>query len=87
MHYAALNLRADARNHADGFLNTWSIARFKTKAGRSAFLDKESNRMAKAVSRTEAAEIFANTYLCIGEPVPRGGLFGDNPMGSNFHGE
>lgn len=75
-YYAALNVRADLNNGNQGFANTWEIARFFTKAQRDAFVDKEANRRARAVTRKGAAAIFAGNYEAVGKPVPAGGLFG-----------
>lgn len=75
-YYAALNTRADLDNGNQGFANTWEIARFLTKAQRDAFVSKEANRRAHAVTRKGAAAIFARNYEAVGKPVPPGGLFG-----------
>lgn len=85
--YAAINIRADIKNGNRGFTNTWEIARFVTQSERDTFVERECNRMAKAVTRKAAEEIFASNYLSIGKVVPKGGLFARNRPTSMFYGE
>lgn len=80
-HYAAINLRADINAGNRGFINTWEIAKFDTKAERDAFVAKNGNRAAKAVTRKEAEAIYADCFLSVGETVPVGGLFGNDTYG------
>ena len=86
--YAAHNTHADINNGNRGFLNTWEISRFATRAERDAFVDKYENRNAKPVTRKEAEIIYRGCYLSVGEPVPAGGLFGADRYGmTNFWNE
>lgn len=87
MFYAAINPRANLSNGNLGFLNTWEIARFETKAEREDFVKRYENKAARVVTRKEAIAIFAETYECVGKAVPNGGLFGINKYGDdNFFG-
>jgi hypothetical protein len=79
MFYATLNVRADLINGSHGFANTWEVARFSSCADRDEWLEANSNRLARAVTRKEACLIFAGQYLCVGDAVPKGGLFGETP--------
>lgn len=81
MFYAAHNIYANLINGNRGFLNTWAVSRFATRAERDAFVDRYSNKDAKAVSSKEAVDIWQGTYLCVGEDVPAGGLFGVSRFG------
>lgn len=75
MFYAVMNARADLNNGNRGFANTWNVARFETRAARDAFVAENGNRLARAATRKEAAEVWAAQYTCVGETVPVGGLF------------
>lgn len=76
MFYAAHNSHADLYNGNHGFANTWEVSRFKTRQERDAFVEKMSNHKARAVTRKRAAEIWEGCFLCVGDKVPVGGLFG-----------
>ena len=85
MFYAAINPLANINEGKRGFLNTWEIARFNTKAERDEFVIAYENKAAKVVTRKKAIGIFASAYECVGKPVPKGGLFGVNKYGDgNF---
>ena len=74
-YYAALNTRANLSEGNRGFMNTWEIAQFSTRQARDAWVNDNENRLAEAVTRKDAERLWAGGYLCIGEPVPKGGLF------------
>lgn len=85
--YAAENTRADLRNGNHGFANTWAIGRFASRRERDEYVAANGDRLARAVSRKEAASIWAAKYRCVGQKVPTGGLFGRDKYGdSNFIG-
>lgn len=73
--YAALNSYADLRENRHGFVNTWTIYRFPSVESRNSFVERHWHKSAKAVTRKEAEEIFADTYRSVGKDVPVGGLF------------
>ena len=74
-YYAVENTRADLQSGNRGFANTWAVGRFKCKTDRDAYVIDNSNKLARAVTRKEAGEVFAACYRCIGRPVPKGGVF------------
>lgn len=87
-HYAKHNTRADLDSGNHGFLNTWEISRFDTKAERDQFVDANSNQKATAITRNQAGVAFAATFICVGEKPPVGGLFAENKYGdTNFWNE
>jgi hypothetical protein len=75
--YAAHNSRANLSEGNRGFLNTWEVSRFPSRAKRDAFVDQMSNMLAEPCSRERAIRIYADNFRCVGKPVPRGGLLAD----------
>lgn len=87
MYYAAYNTRADLSRGDHGFVNSWSIVRFATKAERQEFLVEFEDLKAKAVTRKEAEYIHERNYTSVGKKPPVGGLFNGNTFwGQGFMG-
>ena len=87
-YYAAHNICANRLNGDYGFLNTWEVSRFKSKADRDAFVAEYDNKNARVVTRKEASAIFDRCYTSNGKDVPKGGLFGTDDYGlSRFWNE
>lgn len=84
MFYAAHNTRANVNTGDRGFINTWEISRFETRAERDAFVGRYAHKLAKPVTRKEAIVIFARCFECVGKPVPKGGLFGVDRYGVGY---
>ena len=74
--YAAINRETYIDEGFSGPRESWTISRFKSRAGRAAFVKTHENKGAKYVTRREAIQIFRDTFGCADEPVPPGGLFG-----------
>lgn len=83
MLYAAHNTRADLNTGDRGFVNTWEISRFATRAERDAFIERYAHKLAMPVTRKQAITIYARCFECEGKPVPKGGLFGVNQYGDS----
>lgn len=75
MFYATHNSYADRNNGSFGFLNSWEVSRFPTRGERDAFVARFENKLARPITRASAGYIWRRNYLCVGAPVPRGGLF------------
>jgi hypothetical protein len=75
--YATYNSYGNLREGSHGFLNTWEIKTFPNQKARNQWVDENENRLARAVTRREAIEIFAACYHSVGKPVPTGGLMAE----------
>jgi hypothetical protein len=78
---------AYATETSSGFANTWEISRFADRLARDKFVEAMAHKGAQSTTRADAIDTFAGNYRSVGKDVPRGGLFGEQRLGSNFYNE